>query len=121
MNNYYKVLALLKAIKNNVISFKIAETIIWELLDSDETVETIIEKKGLKNLVVDSFGESYVWCTLVANYGFLIHQTPRIEESKKQLFGIIMRESKGVVNPNQISHSIDSIYEMLHTNGVLKP
>jgi aspartyl-tRNA(Asn)/glutamyl-tRNA(Gln) amidotransferase subunit B len=94
---------LVLRIADNTISGKIAKTIFESLWNKEGDVDSIIEKKGLKQVTDHSAIESLIDKILSANP----QQVADYRSGKDKLFGFFvgqaMKESGGKLNPKQLN------------------
>ena len=94
---------LIQRISDNTISGKIAKTIFEALWNQEGDVDTIIEKKGLKQVTDTGAIETLVDKILAANP----EHVAEYRAGKEKLFGFFvgqaMKESGGKINPQQLN------------------
>ena len=94
---------LIQRISDNTISGKIAKTIFEALWNQEGDVDTIIEKKGLKQVTDTGAIETLVDKILAANP----EHVAEYRAGKEKLFGffvgLAMKESGGKINPQQLN------------------
>lgn len=94
---------LIKRITDKTISGKIAKTIFDKLLESNETVDAIIEKEGLRQVTDSSAIENLVDKIIADNPS----QVTDFRSGKDKLFGFfvgqVMKASQGKANPEQVN------------------
>src|SRR3990167_5547666 len=94
---------LIQRISDNTISGKIAKTIFEALWNQEGDVDTIIEKKGLKQVTDSGAIETLVDKILAANP----EHVAEYRAGKEKLFGFFvgqaMKESGGKINPQQLN------------------
>jgi len=99
-----KLLAgMLKRIEDNTISGKIAKDVFNGMWDGDGDADTVIKKKGLKQITDDSAIEAMI-DEVIANSP---NQTEQYRAGKDKLFGYfvgqVMKASQGKANPAQVN------------------
>jgi aspartyl-tRNA(Asn)/glutamyl-tRNA(Gln) amidotransferase subunit B len=94
---------LLKRIKDNTISGKIAKDIFVAMTQGEGSADEIIDKKGLKQITDTGAIESIIDTILVNNP----KQVEEYKAGKEQLIGFfvgqVMKASKGKANPGQVN------------------
>ena len=94
---------LIKRIKDNTISSKIAKTVFEAMLAGEGDADSIIESKGLKQ-VTDSGAIEKMVDEVIANNP---DQVQQFKEGKEQVIGFfvgqIMKASQGKANPAQVN------------------
>ena len=94
--------SLITRIKDNTISSKIAKTICESMIDSDQSVDAIIEQKGLKQVTDDGEIERLVIQVMEENQS----QVEQFKTGKEQVLGYLvgqaMKISRGKANPEQV-------------------
>ena len=94
--------SLISRIKDNTISSKIAKTIFESMIDSDQSVDAIIEQKGLKQVTDDGEIERLVIQVMEENQS----QVDQFKTGKEQVLGYLvgqaMKISRGKANPEQV-------------------
>lgn len=94
---------LIKRIKDNTISGKIAKTVFDAMLDDSSDVDAIIEAKGLKQVTDSGALESLVDRVIAENPD----QAKQYRDGKVQVIGFLvgqcMQLSKGKANPAQVN------------------
>ena len=94
--------SLISRIKDNTISSKIAKTIFESMIDSDQSVDAIIEQKGLKQVTEDGEIERLVIQVMEENQS----QVEQFKTGKEQVLGYLvgqaMKISRGKANPEQV-------------------
>jgi len=94
---------MLKRIEDNTISGKIAKDVFNGMWDGDGDADTVIDKKGLKQITDDSAIEAMI-DEVIANSP---NQTEQYRAGKDKLFGYfvgqVMKASQGKANPAQVN------------------
>lgn len=94
---------LIQRIKDSTISGKIAKTVFEAMLESSDSVDEIIAKKGLKQVTDSKAIESLVDDVIAANP----EQVQQFKDGKEQVIGYLvgqaMQLSKGRANPGQVN------------------
>ncbi len=99
--------SMIKRIKDNTISSKIAKQVFNAMLDSEDNADTIIEREGLKQ-VTDSGAIEALVDEVIANNPQQVENYRNADESKRPkmlgfFVGQIMKASKGKANPQQVN------------------
>jgi aspartyl-tRNA(Asn)/glutamyl-tRNA(Gln) amidotransferase subunit B len=94
---------LLKRIKDNTISGKIAKEVFEALWDGEEDADTVIAKRGLQQITDTGAIESIIDKVLQNNPG----QVNQFRAGKEKLLGFfvgqVMKQTKGKANPQQVN------------------
>jgi aspartyl-tRNA(Asn)/glutamyl-tRNA(Gln) amidotransferase subunit B len=94
---------LIARIKDNTISGKIAKTVFETMIEDQDAVDAIIEKKGLTQVTDSGAIESLIDEVISSNP----EQVQQFKEGKEAVFGYLvgqaMRLSKGKANPAQVN------------------
>ena len=94
---------LIKLIKDDTISGKIAKDVFAEMYDSGKDADAIVEEKGLKQVTDTGAIESLVDEVISENPG----QVEAYREGKDKLFGFfvgqVMKKSQGKANPGVVN------------------
>ena len=94
---------MLKRIEDNTISGKIAKDVFNGMWDGEGDADTVIEKKGLKQITDDSAIEAII-DEVIANSP---NQLEQYRSGKDKLFGYfvgqVMKASQGKANPGQVN------------------
>ncbi len=97
---------LVRRISDNTISGKLAKTVFETLWNEKQDVDVIIEKKGLKQVTDSSAIEQMIDKVLAANP----EKVNEYRSGKEKLFGyfvgLLMKESQGKLNPQQLNESL---------------
>jgi len=100
-----RLAGLLRLVKAATISYNMAKEVLVEMIDSGETADAIVEKKGLKQISDTSALEAIIDEVLAENPSAV----DDLKSGKKQAFGFlvgqVMRKSKGKANP-QVIHKL---------------
>jgi len=95
--------ALLKRIKDNTISGKIAKEVFEAMVAGEGDADTIIDKKGLKQITDTGAIEAIIDEVIANNLG----QVAEFQSGKDKLIGFfvgqVMKASKGKANPGQVN------------------
>ncbi len=101
--NAEQLIGLLKRIKDNTISGKIAKDVYLAMFDGEGDADTIIDKKGLKQITDTGAIEAIVDDVITNNPG----QVAEFQGGKEKLIGFfvgqVMKASKGKANPGQVN------------------
>ena len=99
---------LLARIIDNTISGKIAKAVFEEMWESGESADSIIEKKGLRQITDDSALEKTVNDIIAAHP----NQVAQYRAGKEKLLGFfvgqVMKATQGKANPNSVNQTIRS-------------
>ena len=94
---------MIKRIEDNTISGKIAKEVFEAMWAGDGDADTVIDKKGLKQITDSSAIEALVDEVIANNPG----QAAEFKAGKEQLMGFfvgqVMKASKGKANPGQVN------------------
>ena len=94
---------LVKRIKDNTISGKIAKTVFEAMLEDSAAVDAIIDSKGLKQVTDEGELEKLVDDVIAANPD----QVQQLREGKEQVLGFLvgqaMKLSQGKANPGKVN------------------
>lgn len=97
------LIGLLKRIKDNTISGKIAKEVFEAMWNGEGDADTIIDKKGLKQITDTGAIESIIDEVIANNPG----QVAEFKAGKDKLIGFfvgqVMKASKGKANPGQVN------------------
>ncbi|MCU7834083.1 MAG: Asp-tRNA(Asn)/Glu-tRNA(Gln) amidotransferase subunit GatB [gamma proteobacterium symbiont of Taylorina sp.] len=97
------LIGLLKRIKDNTISGKIAKEIFQAMWTGEGDADAIIDKKGLKQITDNGAIEAIIDEVISNNPG----QVAEFKNGKEQLIGFfvgqVMKASKGKANPGQVN------------------
>ena len=103
-----RLATLIRRIKHNTISGKIAKTVFEAMLDDNSDVDEIIEAKGLKQVTDSGALESLVDQVIANNPD----QVQQYRDGKVQVIGFLvgqcMQLSKGKANPAQVNEILRS-------------
>lgn len=98
-----RLAGLIKRIKDGTISGKIAKTVFESMLEDSQSVDGIIQAKGLKQ-VTDSGAIEQLVDTVISNNP---EQVQQFRDGKEQVIGFLvgqaMQLSKGKANPAQVN------------------
>ncbi len=98
-----QLIGLLKRIKDNTISGKIAKEIFEAMYQGEGDADTIIDKKGLKQITDSGAIETIIDDVIANNPG----QVAEFQSGKEKLMGFfvgqVMKASKGKANPGQVN------------------
>ena len=100
------LIGLLKRIKDNTISGKIAKEVFAEMWAGEGDADTIIDKKGLKQITDSGAIEAIIDEVINNNPA----QVAEFQAGKEQLIGFfvgqVMKASKGKANPGQVNQML---------------
>lgn len=106
--NVAKMTQLLKRIEDGTISAKAAKEVLDYLMDNDESVDSVIEKLGLKQVSDDGAIEAIIDQILNAN----ADKVAEYKAGKDKMFGFFvgqaMKEGKGAFNPAKVNEILKS-------------
>ena len=94
-----KMKDLVNKLNNNEISNKNFKVILDDILESDLTIDEILEKNNIKNIVKTDEIEVLIDKILEDNHKVVLEYLSGSERSIKYLMGQVMKESHGLVNP----------------------
>jgi len=94
---------LVKRIHDNTISGKIAKTVFEALWNEKRDVDEIIEKQGLKQVSDTSTIEKMIDQVLAANQEKVIEYRSGKDKLFGYFIGLLMKESQGKLNPQQLN------------------
>ena len=101
--NSQKMKELLIRINDGTISQKAAKEVLDFLMENDESVDSVIEKLGLKQVSDDGAIEAIIEAVLNAN----ADKVAEYKSGKDKLFGFfvgqVMKEGKGAFNPSKVN------------------
>ena len=101
--NSQKMKELLIRINDGTISQKAAKEVLDYLMENDESVDSVIEKLGLKQVSDDGAIEAIIEAVLNAN----ADKVAEYKSGKDKLFGFfvgqVMKEGKGAFNPAKVN------------------
>ncbi len=96
--------ALLNRIADHTISGKIAKEVFTLMWDSAQTVDEIIERKGLKQITDTAEIEAVVDSIIEKN----VSQVKQYQDGNHKVLGFlvgqVMKETQGKANPQQVNH-----------------
>ncbi len=98
-----KFVELLISLEKNIISSKQAKELIKDLMENDETVNNLINKKGMIQITDESQIKEMINKVLDQNEESIKDYKEGKDRAIKFLMGQIMKESKGKVNPSLAS------------------
>jgi len=103
-----RLAGLLNLAKDGTISYNIAKEVLGEMISSGEPAETIVEKKGLKQISDTAQLETIIDEILAENPAAV----EDLKSGKKQAFGFlvgqVMRKTKGKANPKVIHQVLNA-------------
>ena len=98
-----KMISLLGRISDDTISQKAAKDVLDFLMENDESVDSVIEKLGLKQVSDDGAIVAIIDAVLSAN----ADKVAEYKSGKDKLFGFfvgqVMKEGKGAFNPSKVN------------------
>ena len=98
-----KMISLLGRISDGTISQKAAKDVLDFLMENDESVDSVIEKLGLKQVSDDGAIVAIIDAVLSAN----ADKVAEYKSGKDKLFGFfvgqVMKEGKGAFNPSKVN------------------
>lgn len=99
---------LLKRIEDGTISAKAAKEVLDYLMNNDESVDSVIQKLGLKQVSDDGAIETIIDQILNAN----ADKVAEYKAGKDKMFGFfvgqVMKEGKGAFNPAKVNEILKS-------------
>ena len=99
---------LLNKIEDGTISQKAAKDVLDEIFISDESVDSVIDRLGLKQVSDDSAILAIIDAVLAANSDKVVEY----KSGKDKLFGFfvgqVMKEGKGAFNPAKVNELLKS-------------
>ncbi|MFV2056176.1 MAG: Asp-tRNA(Asn)/Glu-tRNA(Gln) amidotransferase subunit GatB [Thiohalomonadales bacterium] len=99
--------SMIKRIKDNTISGKIAKTVFEAMWAGDGDADTIIEKKALKQITDSGAIEQIIDDILAKNPDQLTQFRAGKEKLKGFFVGKVMQATKGKANPQQVNALLD--------------
>ncbi|QKF63000.1 Glu-tRNA(Gln) amidotransferase, subunit B [Campylobacter mucosalis] len=106
--NVAKMTELLKRIEDGTISAKAAKEVLDYLMNNDESVDSVIQKLGLKQVSDDGAIETIIDQILNAN----ADKVAEYKAGKDKMFGFfvgqVMKEGKGAFNPAKVNEILKS-------------
>ena len=97
--NKDKMLDLVKKLDEGVISHKNFKDLVEDIMESETSLDELLDKKGIKNVVDNSLVLDIINKVLEDNSNVVDDYVNGNERSLKFLMGMVMKESKGQVNP----------------------
>ena len=94
-----KFITLINYLDDGKISHKNFKDIIEEVMETTDTIDTILDNKGIKNVVDNSLVETIIDKVINDNLNVVNDYKNGNDRSLKFLMGQVMKESKGSVNP----------------------
>jgi aspartyl-tRNA(Asn)/glutamyl-tRNA(Gln) amidotransferase subunit B len=98
-----KLVSLLQRISDNTISGKIAKEVFEAMWQGEDSADSIIESRGLKQITDSSAIEGLIDEVIAANP----NQVAEFQAGKEKMLGFfvgqIMKQSKGKANPGQVN------------------
>ncbi len=94
-----KMIKLVSYLDDGKISHKNFKDIILDIMETDKEIDTILEEKGIKNVVDNTLVLEIIEKVLKDNENVVLDYKNGNERSLKFLMGQVMKESKGSVNP----------------------
>lgn len=94
-----KFITLINYLDEGKISHKNFKDIIEEVMETTDTIDTILDNKGIKNVVDNSLVETIIDKVINDNLNVVNDYKNGNDRSLKFLMGQVMKESKGSVNP----------------------
>lgn len=108
-----KLSDLIKSIENGTISSKIAKDILSDVMESDDSVQTIIDKKGVGQISDVAVLTSMITEVLAKNEQSIEDYKAGKERAFGYLIGQLMQASKGQANPKLINQLLKERLESL--------
>ena len=94
-----KMIKLVSYLDDGKISHKNFKDIVLDIMETDKEIDTILEEKGIKNVVDNTLVLEIIEKVLKDNENVVLDYKNGNERSLKFLMGQVMKESKGNVNP----------------------
>jgi len=94
-----KMLDLVKKLDDGVISHKNFKDLVDDIMESDKKLDDLLKEKGIQNVVDDSLVLNIINKVLEENEKVVNDYLNGNDRSLKFLMGMVMKESKGSVNP----------------------
>lgn len=94
-----KMIKLVSYLDDGKISHKNFKDIVLDIMETDKEIDTILEEKGIKNVVDNTLVLEIIEKVLKNNENVVLDYKNGNERSLKFLMGQVMKESKGSVNP----------------------
>lgn len=94
-----KMKDLVKKLDDGVISNKNFKDLIEDILENDKTIDELLKEKGIENVVDNNFVLNIINKVLDNNENVVKDYLNGNERSLKFLMGLVMKESKGSINP----------------------
>ena len=94
-----KMIKLVSYLDDGKISHKNFKDIVLDIMETDKEIDTILEEKGIKNVVDNTLVLEIIEKVLKDNENVVLDYKNGNDRSLKFLMGQVMKESKGSVNP----------------------
>ena len=94
-----KMIKLVSYLDDGKISHKNFKDIVFDIMETDKEIDTILEEKGIQNVVDNTLVLEIIEKVLKDNENVVLDYKNGNERSLKFLMGQVMKESKGNVNP----------------------
>lgn len=94
-----KIIKLVSYLDDGKISHKNFKDIVLDIMETDKEIDTILEEKGIQNVVDNTLVLEIIEKVLKDNENVVLDYKNGNERSLKFLMGQVMKESKGSVNP----------------------
>ena len=94
-----KMIKLVNYLDDGKISHKNFKDIVLDIMETDKEIDTILEEKGIQNVVDNTLVLEIIEKVLKDNENVVLDYKNGNERSLKFLMGQVMKESKGSVNP----------------------
>ena len=94
-----KMIKLVSYLDDGKISHKNFKDIVLDIMETDKEIDTILEEKGIQNVVDNTLVLEIIEKVLKDNENVVLDYKNGNERSLKFLMGQVMKESKGSVNP----------------------
>jgi len=94
-----KMQELVKKLDEGVISHKNFKDLVLDIMESDKEIDVLLKEKGIQNVVDNSLVLELIKRVLDENQNVVADYLNGNERSLKFLMGMVMKESKGSVNP----------------------
>ena len=94
-----KMIKLVSYLDDGKISHKNFKDIVLDIMETDKEIDTILEEKGIQNVVDNTLVLEIIEKVLKDNENVVLDYKNGNDRSLKFLMGQVMKESKGSVNP----------------------
>ena len=91
---------LVNSLSNGTITNKIFKDILTDIMESDKSIDEIVNEKGLNLVNDDTLTDEIIDKVLSENMGMVNDYKNGNERVVKALMGLVMKEAKGKINPS---------------------